>query len=77
MFMISTQASRWDRMHREKTQELLVANGSTIAAFGSRFLPLRIGKQQFSWSFTVAEVTQPILGADFLCAHSLMVDVAG
>ena len=55
----------------------MAANGSTIVTFGQRSLSLRFGKKQFRWVFLIAEVTQPIIGADFLCAHSLMVDVNG
>ena len=38
---------------------------------------MRFGGLTFGWNFAVADVTQPILGMDFLCAHSLMVDVGG
>ena len=31
----------------------------------------------FQWTFIVAEVSRPLLGADFLRAHNLLVDVAG
>ena len=29
----------------------------------------------FTWDFVIAAVTFPLLGADFLCAHNLLVDV--
>lgn len=32
-------------------------------------------RQRFSWVFTVAQVKQLILGADFLSAYNLLVDV--
>ena len=32
--------------------------------------------QRFSWNFLQADVTCPILGADFLAAHQLCVDIA-
>ena len=70
-------ASTWDKSNRSRTQELMAANGTTIDAFGQRLLSLRLGKMNFKWSFAVAAVTQPILGADFLCAHALMVDMKG
>ena len=53
----------------------MAANGAKIATFGSRFRSLRFGSGQFTWNFVIAEVTQPILGADFLSANSLLVDV--
>jgi cleavage and polyadenylation specificity factor subunit 1 len=31
----------------------------------------------FPWKFVIADVTQPLLGADFLCAYNLMVDIKG
>ena len=70
-------ASKWDRENRSRGQELMAANGSTIEMFGQRCLSLRFGKQKFEWTFIIAEVTQPIIGVDFLCAHLLMVDVKG
>ena len=70
-------ASKWDKDNRSKGEELLAANGTTIAMFGQRHLSMRFGEKKFEWTFIVAEVMQPIIGADFLCAHSLMVDVKG
>ena len=70
-------ASKWDRENHDRSQDLMAANGTAIATFGPRTLPLCFGKNQFQWLFRVADVTQPILEADFLCAHSLMVDVGG
>ena len=67
--------SDWDRQHSPRGLPLVAANGATIATYGSRFRSLRFGSSQFSWNFVVAEVTQPILGADFLSANSLLVDV--
>ena len=36
-----------------------------------------INVQRYVWQFIVADVTQPLLGADFLCSNTLMVDVKG
>ena len=63
-------ASKWDK-------ENCVKSNSLVAAKGNRLMTLRFGVECFRWNFVVADVTQPILGADFLCAHSLMVDVKG
>ena len=46
---------------------LLAANGSSVRTFGKHILD--------KWVFVVAEVTGPLLGADFLRAHSLLVDI--
>ena len=37
---------------------------------------LIFGRQKYTWRFIVADVTQPIIGGDFLRAHSLLVDLA-
>ena len=70
-------ASRWDRENWSKGSSLVAANGTSITSFGNRLMTLRFGVKNFRWNFVVADVTQPILGADFLCAHSLIVDVKG
>ena len=67
--------SDWVHQHSPCGLPLVAANGTTIATFGSHFRSLCFGSSQFSWSFVVAEVTQPILGANFLRTNSLLVDV--
>ena len=37
---------------------------------------LNLGLQKYSWRFIIADVTQPIIGRDFLRSHSLLVDLA-
>ncbi|MCH9663075.1 MAG: hypothetical protein K0U66_05395, partial [Gammaproteobacteria bacterium] len=56
---------------------LAAANGSTIRTFGTCTVPLHIGSHHFEWSFTIADVSQPILGADFLRNNALWVDLKG
>ena len=46
---------------------LMAANGTSIHTFGKRLLKFHIGRQPF----------HSLLGADFLRAHALMVDIAG
>ena len=36
---------------------------------------LNLGLQKYSWRFIIADVTQPIIGRDFLRSHSLLVDL--
>ena len=55
---------------------LIAANGSQIKSFGTRQMMLNLGLQKYSWRFIIADVTQPIMGADFLRSHSLLVDLA-
>ena len=57
-------------------QPLIAANGTPIKVFGTRQIKLKLGLQDYTWRFIVAEVTQPIMGGDFLRSHSLLVDLA-
>ena len=54
---------------------LTAANGSTIKTYGVRTITLRLASQNFTWKFTIADVSRPLLGADFLRANSLLVDL--
>ena len=51
--------------------DLKAANGSLIPCFGSTFRTITIGDRSFDFEFTVAGVTQRILGADFLAENYL------
>ena len=55
---------------------LTAANGTAIRTYGTRELRLRFNGHPYTWKFIVADVSQPLLGADFLSAHNLLVDVA-
>ena len=70
-------ATRTDWHSGTSGPRLAAANDSVIRTFGKRTVPLLIGSHRYEWSFTIADVSQPILGADFLCANSLLVDVQG
>ena len=55
---------------------LQAANQSPIATYGVRPLCLNLGlRRPFQWTFIVANVKHPILGADFLGHFNLLVDV--
>src|SRR6201990_2082426 len=55
---------------------LYAANGSTIATYGEKSYTLDLGlKRAFRWLFTIADVSQPIIGADFLSHFGLIVDL--
>ena len=56
---------------------LRAANGSPIRCYGVLCLPLRLDGRRMKGKFIVADVQQPLLGADFLRLHCLLVDVAG
>ena len=57
--------------------QLKTADGTTMNTFGTRRLALQFGSRRFEWNFLLANVSMPILGADFLHEHRLLVDVAG
>ena len=64
--------------HSHRPCALLEAgNGSTIHTYGEKVMTISINDRKYVWKFIVADVTQPILGADFLCSNTLMVDVKG
>ena len=55
---------------------LQAINGSDIATFGVRSLTLDLGlRRTFRWVFVIADISQPILGADFLYHFGLLVDL--
>ena len=54
---------------------LIAANGSHIKLYGTRQMTLRINNNKYTWRFQVADVHKSILGADFLRANNLLVDL--
>ena len=54
---------------------LTAANRAPVSTFGKRSVNLQFHARRYSWDFIIAEVTQPLLGADFLCHYGLLVDV--
>ena len=69
-------ASPTDRQH-STTQPLAAANDSRIATWGQRNIIVHLGSHSFTQSFHIADVRQPILGADFLVSNNLAVDLRG
>ena len=59
-----------------KNFSLRAANGSIVKTLGTLSLSFTLPNFSsiFNWNFCVADVTHPILGADFLCANSFLVD---
>lgn len=56
--------------------KVYAANQSEIATYGEKRLTLNLGlRRDFTWDFIVANVSQPILGADFMYAHNLLPDL--
>ncbi|XP_068213454.1 uncharacterized protein [Palaemon carinicauda] len=62
-----------DRGPSKDAPSLLAANGSPIRCYGTRTLMGR----SYSWPFAIADISRPLLSADFLAHHGLLVDVAG
>lgn len=54
---------------------LMAANHTSIRTYGHRSVPLHFGSRLFEWKFVLADVPQPLLGADFLRANNLLVDL--
>ena len=54
---------------------LVAANGSTIKTYGVHTIPLCFETKMYKWDFIIAEVSCPLLEADFLCANSLLINL--
>ncbi|CAK1589542.1 unnamed protein product [Parnassius mnemosyne] len=54
---------------------LIAANGTVINTYGVIQLQLDLGlRRTFTWNFTIANITKPIIGVDFLSFYNLLVD---
>ena len=70
----ATSADR--RRPSQPEHTLRAVNGSSIASFGTRSLTVSLGlRRRFQFVFVIADVEQPIIGADFLHHHQLTVDL--
>ena len=55
---------------------LVAANNTTINTYGNCGRVVDVGlKRDYAWTFIVADVKQPIIGADFPIHYSLLVDL--
>ena len=77
-------ATASDRLASEGSCSLRAANGSGIKTYGSGIKTygtstrhLNFPDIAFSHKFVLADVTRPLLGADFFDAHDLCVDFKG
>ena len=66
-------ATRMDRNSYFQGTKLTAANGSNICTYGERTISQIFSKRHFRRTFTIAQVSQPLLGADFLRAYSILV----
>ena len=55
---------------------LVAANNTIVNTYGTSRRAVDVGlKRYYAWTFIVADVKQPIIGADFLIYYSLLVDL--
>lgn len=55
---------------------LYSANGSTIKTYGVKVVTLSLNlRRKFQWPFILADVSKPIIGADFLRHYGLLIDL--
>ena len=54
---------------------LVAANDSPLTTYGTTQANLQLDGQTFPWTFTVADIPQAILGADFLAHYGMLVDL--
>ena len=54
---------------------LVAANGSFIKTYGKRTVTIQLPVARFRWNFFLANVSKTLLGADFLRANFLLVDI--
>ena len=74
----SSVSASFCRTLRPMDNTLTAANGSKISTYGSHPLILDLGfARPLKWEFIIADVAFPILGADFLRAQRLLVDLRG
>ena len=58
-----------------KARSSSTANGSNLKTYGKRAVTFDLPPGRFQWIFVLADISRPILGADFLRANSLFVDM--
>ena len=59
-----------------KDLQLQAANGITIRTLGRRSVSVELGlAKPFEWKLIIADVSKPILGADFLRHYDLLIDL--
>ncbi|GBM25219.1 Transposon Ty3-G Gag-Pol polyprotein [Araneus ventricosus] len=65
-----------ERCKPKSLLNFLAANFTKINTYGTRNLFLNIGSRRiFPWSFIIADVSRPILGADFLTHYGIIIDL--
>ena len=71
-------ASPRDRKTRPPGCKLIAANGSNILTWGHQLLSVHLGNgRSYPQNFLLADVTHPILGANFFSANNIAIDLRG
>lgn len=69
-------ATSRERFRGTTSFDLHAANGSNIKVYGKRILTIDLGlRRRFNWCFLYGDVSVAIIGADFLAANGLLVDL--
>lgn len=69
-------ANKRDKCDEISVKMLHAANGTKIKTYGTKFLHTDLGlRRRFLWNFSVADVTMPIIGADFIANFGILVDL--
>ncbi len=68
-------ANSFDKRSKPVGKRLTAANGSSIPTYGKQDIIVHIGNTKYKWSFFLAVIDRPIIGADFLRHFGLLVDV--
>lgn len=75
---VSVIPATWlDRRQRSSNMSLKAANGTSIPTYGVRNITIRLKDRNYEARLIVADVQRPLLGADFLRQHNLLVDMRG
>lgn len=68
--------TRQQKNYPDSHSLLYAANHSPIRTYGEKTITMSLGlRRNFTWKFIIADVTQPLIGADFLSHYNLLVDI--
>ena len=71
-------ASPRDKKTRPLGCKLIAANGSNILTWGHQLLSVHLANgRSYTQDFLLADVTRPILGANFFSANNIAIDLRG
>lgn len=69
-------ASKFKEFKRASDMILTAANGSCIKTYGRKLINVNLGlRREFPFIFTIANISKPIIGADFLDKYGILIDI--